>query len=649
MIGNQKGKEELIENLTRIYKELAQLEEQDSKNDELKQRGLPDIIWPYLKGPASLPKESMDTFVLIGDADGHIIYFNNVAEQISGYSADEILGKVGWEVFMDREEADRIKVLVNSKMVDQDRKENIWIAKDGSRRTVKWLSFADIDNGKYHIVKGIDVSEYKKALDSLEESREKYHMLFEAMSEGFGVFEFICDGEGRLIDALVIEVNPALEKMFGAKRSRVISRLITEIFPNVTADDFDRFSSAVKNGEPLRFIHMTAPKHKWFDIKAYPLQKKNQYALMVRDVSEMKMMLERLSASEERFYKAFHNSPEMMLIIRISDDVFLEANKQFLDNLEYTKEELSLIKPIQLLKPGKEYYYKSILEDLYKQGTLKNVELQFLTKTGKVMTVVCSFQMISLDDQNCRLVVMKDITKEKQLEKDLMRLDRLHLVGEMAASIGHELRNPMTSVRGFLQLLSMSDSRPDNKEAYALMIEEIDRANAIITEFLSLAKGKAVMLEHRNLNDIIKAIHPMIKAESLMTGKEVKLQMTELPLLMLDEKEIRQLILNLARNGLEAMDAGGTLIIGVRRDDSDCVLYFQDEGAGFDPEMISRAGTPFVSTKEQGIGLGLAVCFSIAERHNASIDIETGPRGSVISVRFPIAGSRPQLQNGNEE
>lgn len=634
MTKNEKTKEELIQEVAGIYLKLAKMDEPNFNREKPTLENLPDIVLPFLKGPSALFKEAADTFVLIGDSDGRIIYFNDVAEHISGYRAGEVIGKIGWDLFMDPEEAERVKTLVKNNEVDQERKENIWIARDGSRRIIKWLSYADICGGQYHIIKGIDISEHKNTLDSLKESREQYRMLFESMSEGFGIFEFVFGSQGKLVDAIVIEVNPALEKMFNADRSQVIGKSIREMFPQVCEDDFVRFKYAIENQEPLRFIHMTAPKHKWFDIKAYSLENGNQYALVVRDISELKLMLERLRASEERFYKAFHNSPEMMVLFRMSDPVFLETNQQFLDNLEYTREEILKIKPVNLLKPGQESYYEKIMQDLHQQGTIKDIELQFLTKTGKVLTFICSCQIMSLDEQDCNLVVLKNITKEKQLEKDLMRLDRLHLVGEMAASIGHEIRNPMTSVRGFLQLLSINDERSENQEYYTLMIEEIDRANAIITEFLSMARDKAVVLEPRNLNDIVEAIYPMIKAESLMNNKEIRLELGELPLLMLDEKEIRQLVLNLVRNGLEAMEAGGTLIIGSRKDESNCVLYFMDEGEGFAPEMISRAGTPFISTKENGIGLGLAVCYSIAERHNAGLEIDTGSKGTIVSVKF---------------
>ena len=124
-----------------------------------------------------------------------------------------------------------------------------------------------------------------------------------------------------------------------------------------------------------------------------------------------------------------------------------------------------------------------------------------------------------MDDKQCRLSLLKDISEKKRYEQKIARLDRLNLIGKMAASIGQEIRNPMTSVRGFLQMFNEQDENGDKKEYYDLMIEELDRANAIITEFLSLARDKKSNLRACTLNCIIIRIEPMIKAEALMQGK----------------------------------------------------------------------------------------------------------------------------------
>lgn len=232
------------------------------------------------------------------------------------------------------------------------------------------------------------------------------------------------------------------------------------------------------------------------------------------------------------------------------------------------------------------------------------------------------------------LVMGIDITELRQLQNDLARLDRLNLVGEMAASIGHEIRNPMTTVRGFLQMLSSKQDCFKYKDYYRLMIEELDRANSIITEYLSLAKSKTVDLEAYNLNTILEALEPLITATAMNCEKHVIMKLNEIPPLCLNEKEIRQLILNLVHNGLEAMPPGGTLKIGTFPDGEDIVLSVQDQGKGIQPEILEKLGTPFLTTKDSGTGLGLAVCYSIAARHGASIQVNTNPSGTIFFVRF---------------
>lgn len=231
-------------------------------------------------------------------------------------------------------------------------------------------------------------------------------------------------------------------------------------------------------------------------------------------------------------------------------------------------------------------------------------------------------------------VYYHDISERRLFEKEMARLDRLNLVGQMAAGIGHEIRNPLTTVRGFLQLLGDKEEFQQYKDYFKLMIEELDRANSIITEFLSLAKNKTVDLKPLSLNFVIGKLFPLIQADAMVSGKDIIMELQDTEVLLLDEKEIRQLILNLARNGLEAMSVGGKLTIRTFMDCEEAVLAVGDEGSGIKTEDLEKIGTPFFTTKENGTGLGLATCFSISARHNAAIQIETGPSGTTFLVRF---------------
>lgn len=230
--------------------------------------------------------------------------------------------------------------------------------------------------------------------------------------------------------------------------------------------------------------------------------------------------------------------------------------------------------------------------------------------------------------------VSEDITECKRIEKEMARLAQLNLVGEMAAGIAHEIRNPMTSVRGFLQLLGDKEECSRYKNYFDMMISELDRANSIITEFLTLARNKAMLLKKQNLVTIIRTLLPLLQKEGIKTDKYIQADLEEVPDLLLDEDEIRQLIINLVRNGLEAMPPGGKVIIRTYTEDNEVVFSVQDEGKGISAEVLEKIGTPFFTTKDKGTGLGLAVCYSIATRHKATISVDTSPGGSTFYVRF---------------
>ena len=234
--------------------------------------------------------------------------------------------------------------------------------------------------------------------------------------------------------------------------------------------------------------------------------------------------------------------------------------------------------------------------------------------------------------------IIADITERKTMEKEMARMDRLNLIGEMAAGIAHEIRNPLTTVRGFLQSFMRKTEFHSFDSQLNLMITELDRANSIITEYLSLAKNKPLKQSPQNLNQIVNNLLPLMESDALLNKKWIVTELAkEIPALLLDAQEMRQLILNLVRNGLEAMVPGGQLTIGTFVKEEEVVLFIQDQGKGIPLEIKEKLGTPFLTTKENGTGLGLPICFSIVNRHKAQMDIKTGNSGTTFLVRFPHA------------
>jgi len=291
-----------------------------------------------------------------------------------------------------------------------------------------------------------------------------------------------------------------------------------------------------------------------------------------------------------------------------------------------------VIRPISGLTEGVTALANGDLE--FRVSTRGNNEFGILAEAFNEMARKLKANFEKIRQQN-EMILLNTI-KQKEIEKQIARLDQLNIIGEMAAGIAHEVRNPMTTVRGFLQMLIKKEHDSTQASFYGIMIEELDRANGIISEFLSLAKNKAVDLKYANLNDIITALLPLLQADAAVSNKEVVLELSEIPDLFIDEKEIRQIILNMVRNGLEAMKEKGEVRIRTYCEDNFVILAIADQGTGIKAEILENIGIPFQTTKDNGTGLGLPVCYSIAARHNAKISVETGPNGTEFFVKFKI-------------
>lgn len=258
------------------------------------------------------------------------------------------------------------------------------------------------------------------------------------------------------------------------------------------------------------------------------------------------------------------------------------------------------------------------------------VHFEFLSTPDEYWYEVIAYPY---DDGIC--CIFKNITEKKKYEQELKRLSNIDLIGQMAAGISHEIRNPMTTVRGFLQLLKEENSYEKHTKYFNLMIEELDRSNSIITEFLSMGNTRKSDLQMLDLNSIIHDIIPLIKIDTHNQNKYIQVDTNDIPKLLLNRNEIRQLLLNLYRNGLEAMSIEKVLTISTYKEDQNCVvLAVQDQGEGIRPEVLEKLGTPFYTTKDNGTGLGLGVCYAIAARHNAKIEIQTGSEGTIFFVKF---------------
>lgn len=355
---------------------------------------------------------------------------------------------------------------------------------------------------------------------------------------------------------------------------------------------------------------------------------------------------EKARASEESYKMLLESLPVSVLIHK--DFEILYANSSAVSGLS-ASDKGALIG--RSLLDFIEMDYKGRLQERYQyikaeKQLINNIEYQVKRLDGARRYFEVSSLYVEFEGKEAVLSIGTDISdKKKEQEQLLQKSEKLALLGQMAAGIAHEIRNPLTSIKGFVQLFKSSSQK---EEYFDIVLSELDRINGIVGEFLVLAKPTADIFEKQDLTKLISEVILLSNTQSILNNVEIKVENNlHSPMIHCEKNQLKQVFLNIIKNAIEAMPDGGQLTIKVMKKTGNTIsVQFIDQGVGISEDRIPSLGEPFYTTKEKGTGLGLMICYKIIENHNGRLTIESKVgEGTKMEIELPFEGANVE---GNE-
>ncbi|WP_052702840.1 ATP-binding protein [Paenibacillus beijingensis] len=265
------------------------------------------------------------------------------------------------------------------------------------------------------------------------------------------------------------------------------------------------------------------------------------------------------------------------------------------------------------------------------------LELDWYTATGKQLHTELILTKSFFSGKQVFQAIIRDISERKKNEELLINSEKLYVAGQLAAGIAHEIRNPLTSLKGFLQL--MSSGRQLGKNYHDIMKSELTRIETIVSELLMLSKPQIYELNYMDVRVIMADTITLLESQAALLGIEIQADLGKSPLWIYGvETQIKQVFINVLKNAVEAMVEGGSIAITLQPINEEIVISIVDCGPGIDEEQLSKMGQPFYTTKEKGTGLGLMVSYKIVDNHNGKINVESElGKGTSFQIILPHA------------
>jgi PAS domain S-box-containing protein len=295
--------------------------------------------------------------------------------------------------------------------------------------------------------------------------------------------------------------------------------------------------------------------------------------------------------------------------------------------------------------PGDPCLLKRALEE---KRTTREVETEFRTLSGEDKTLIIGTSCLFDEERRFRgaVAVVHDITELKKYEEEAKRAERLSALGNLAAGVAHEIRNPLNAISITAQRLkSEFEPQKDQGEYSAftqVILHEIKRLDGIINQFLSLAKAQKLNLAPVDMDGFLNEVTNLAEIEAKERKIEVRRAIENLPEILVDSGELKKALLNIMLNGIQAMPSSGELSVRSYLDDSQAniVIEIRDSGVGISKEKLSKIFQPYFSTREKGTGLGLSIAYRIISDHKGKIEVKSEvDKGTLFVIKLPTARS----------
>ncbi|WP_052728257.1 ATP-binding protein [Domibacillus tundrae] len=288
--------------------------------------------------------------------------------------------------------------------------------------------------------------------------------------------------------------------------------------------------------------------------------------------------------------------------------------------------------------------YHDVIRQRVKKLQLKEklslAEMKMKTYEGDILDVEIGVFPFSLDIEkdSTAILIIRSIQERKAHQQLTIKTEKLSLAGQLAASIAHEVRNPLTSIKGFIKL-AREDVMQD--AYYTIIEEEIDRIETIASELLVLGKPMSVEVDVCDVGKMLRDVCILLQSQAVMRKIDIQFHSAEPGcFIRCNAGQVKQVFINIIKNATEAMEDGGIIRASVRPDGETVQVIIEDEGKGMPEHILQKLGEPFYSTKEDGTGLGLMVCFNIVEQYGGTIRIESiVDEGTVFTIQLPAESS----------